>query len=598
LPLPTNEINYVGRLSASSSIDDVLSQAEVAAAHVAAPPAEGQRRRLTRVRRLAVDDTSGLAVEIAAVMLVPFVVLLIGCINAANLLLARGIQRGRDTAVRLALGASRWRVVRQTLAECALLALLSAAVALALLAWALSALELLVSFPMAVDLRVVMFAVTVSLASVVAFGLAPALRLSSANPGAALGSSRGGQDRSRSRVRQGLVAAQVALSLGLLATGGQLITAARQLGAITGAQDPSTLLMVSFDLAQLDAEPAAAEAFYGSLLDRVQRLPGVERAGLANGGALWTFGGRSGDNSQFLAWSPGASPDASQSVFGGYVAGDLFEAVGVRLLRGRTFEPADGTERPRVALVNRTAADRYFDGNAVGQIIRVAARGQQYDASQEAQIVGVVESVLEPYSVLDLEDPTVPGIYLPARLEDEPALTLYVRARDTPSGVLAGIRQATDAVDPRVPFISSMTLAERQYERQIEDRLAAQGLTTLGLLGLALACGGLYGMVSFLVSMRRREIGVRMALGAEPRGILRLVLKHGMNVALLGAAIGGAISVVLSVVLRANMYGVPPMDAAALAGTMALLLTVVLFASFVPARRAARVDPMVVLRDE
>jgi hypothetical protein len=251
-----------------------------------------------------------------------------------------------------------------------------------------------------------------------------------------------------------------------------------------------------------------------------------------------------------------------------------------------------------VALVNRTAADRYFDGSAIGQRIRVAARGQQYDAAQEVQIVGVVESVLEPYTVRDLTDPTYAGIYLPARLEDEPALTLYVRARDTAAGPLAGIRQATDAVDPRVPFISTTTLAERQYERQAEDRLAAQGLTTLGLLGLVLACGGLYGMVSFMVSMRRREIGVRMALGAEPRGILTLVLKHGMRTALLGGAIGGGIALALSVVLRANMYGVPPMDAIALAVPVALLSAAVLLASLVPARRASRVDPMVVLRDE
>jgi len=189
-------------------------------------------------------------------------------------------------------------------------------------------------------------------------------------------------------------------------------------------------------------------------------------------------------------------------------------------------------------------------------------------------------------------------MYLPISLEPEPALTLYVRSRGTPSALLPALREATDAVDSRVPFVSTSTLAERRYERQTEERLAAQGLAALGVLALALACGGLYGIVSFIVSMRRRELGVRMALGAEPGAISRLVLKQGMTMTLVGAAIGGGIALVLSAVLRASMRGIPPVDAVAFAGTTAALAAALLAASLVPARRAARVDPMVVLRDE
>jgi putative ABC transport system permease protein len=281
-------LTHIVRVSPDASVQQAVSHARVAAPRlIAARLATGRRQPFARVRPVARDDTGNMAFGVILVLLVPCLVLLIGCINAATLLLARGTQRARDIAVRLALGASRWRIVRHLLAESVLLALVAAAVTVPVLSWTLSALERVVPVRWAVDWRVVGFAVLVSFSSVLVFGLAPAVRLSATRGGAATGSLRVGEMPRRSRTRQVLVAVQVALSLGLLATGSQLVSAVRHLSGVTGAIDPSRLLMVSFDLSQLNTPEDRANAFYQGLLERVERIPGVERAGLA---ALTRYG--------------------------------------------------------------------------------------------------------------------------------------------------------------------------------------------------------------------------------------------------------------------------------------------------------------------
>ena len=591
------ELTHIGRASASVSIDAVVAQARSVAARLASDDARG-RRAFTFVRQFGVRSASGIALQIAAIMLVPLLVLLIGCINAANLLLARGAQGTHDTAIRLAVGASRWRIVRHWLAESTVIALAAGAVTLPLLAWTFSALENIVPLTLQLDLRVTVFACGISVASVMAFGLAPALRTASAAPDSIVGATRSRDTRRRSRMQQGLVAVQVALSLGLLATGGQLITAVTAIGRATGATEPSTLLMVSFDLAPVEIAGPAASAFYDGVLERVRRLPGVERAGIGLSTAMWTWGWTRRGVPGGVVWWPAEGPRQGSRMIGGYVDGELFEAVGLRLLQGRAFRPEDRTGAPRVAIVNLTTADRHFRGHALGQRVSVAARGQQYDRALEVEIVGVIEPALEPQYARDPDDPTVPALYLPARLGDEQALTLYVRTNGGDAAVLPAIQQVVRDVDSRVPMTAVSTLAQRQYERQTEERLAAQGLTTVGVLALVLACGGLYGMVAFIVSTRRREIGVRLALGANPASILGMMLRLGMRTATLGTIAGGAIAIASSVMLRARMYGVPPFDLSAFVATTALLLTAVAIASLMPAQAAARVDPLEVLRED
>ena len=436
-----------------------------------------------------------------------------------------------------------------------LLALASAAVTLPVLSWTLTALERVVPVRWDVDLRVVGFAVLVSFASVLVFGLAPALRLSAARGGAATGFLRVGEMPRKSRTRQVLVAVQVALSLGLLATGSQLISAVRHMSGVTGAIDPSRLLMVSFDLSQLNAPEVRANTFYQRLLERVERLPGVQGAGLAAEDAMWTFGTGMGDDNSLVLWPPGEPPSRGRLALGGYTGGPLIETIGLGLRpAGSLLRPMGGA--PRVAIVNRSANTQFFGGAAVGRRIRVAPRNSTYEMSQEVEIVGVVEPALDPNYVKDPADPTVPAVYLPERLEHQPALTLYVRTREAAASLVPAIQQAAASVDPLVPVLRTGTLAERRFNRQLEERLTAQAVTLLGVLGLALASGGLYGMVSFIVALKRREIGVRMALGARPRAILQLMLAQGMTTALTGATIGGAIALALSVVLRAQVFRV------------------------------------------
>jgi predicted permease len=592
-------LTHVARVSSDASVEQAVNHAMVVAPQLIAARLGTARPRtpFPRVRPVGRDQWAGMAFEIAAVLLVPCLVLLIGCINAATLLLARGTQRARDIAVRLALGAGRWRIVRHLLAESMLLALVAAAVTLPVLSSTLTALERVVPLQFDVDLRVAGFAVLVSFASVIVFGLAPAMRLSAAR-GGALGSVRVGEMPRKSHSRQVLVAVQVALSLGLLATGGQLISAVRQMSGVTGAIDPPRLLMVSFDLSQLNAPEARTNTFYQRLLERVERLPGVQSAGLAAEDAMWTFGMGMGDDNSLVLWPPGEPASRGRLALGGYTGGALIETVGLGLEAGRLFTPADRGGTPRVAIVNRSASTQFFGGAAVGRRVRVAPRNSTYEMSQEVEIVGVVEPALDPNYVKDPADPTVPAVYLPERLQHQPALALYVRTREDATSLVPAIQHAAASFDPLVPVLSTGTLAQRRYNRQMEERLAAQGVTLLGVLGLALASGGLYGMVAFIVALKRREIGIRMALGARPRAILQLMLAQGMTTALAGAAIGGAIALASSVVLRSQVFRVPPIDFTALLVAATILVAVVLVASVIPARAASRVDPLVVLREE
>lgn len=586
------DLGYIGRLAAAASREEVALQAQAAAARIdEAHPEPRKGALLAAVRPVGAKDPSGLLIDVALILIVPLVVLVIACINAANLLLVRGHQRSRDIAVRLALGASRWRIVRELLIECLLLSLFSAALTIPLVYGAVRGVESLVPLPLRVDLSTIAFAVATAVASVLVFGLVPALRLSAARPGPSL-AGRDNTGSSRSRVRRGLVVAQVALSLGLLATGSQLINAVALRAGMTAASDPKRLLLVSFDLTQFRLPSATIGEFYDAILERVRQIPGVERAGLA---VAETFRGVPG--SGLTMWLPGTGADDGRYILGGYAGGDLFSAIGLRLLQGRGFEPADRTAMPRVAVISRAAAQWHFGGEALGRVIRIAPAGRKSDAAHEVQIVGVIESARDPIYVRT-PDAAIPFLYLPSRLGDEPALTLYVRAADSPFALLPAIRQAVDSVDPRVPFVSTETLADRRFKNQTEERLAAQGLTALGILALALAAGGLYGMVGYIVSIRRREVGVRMALGANPLGIVRLMLAYGLSLAAIGAAVGGGLALLVSAWLRSSMPGIPPLNAIAVLVPAALLGVTMLVASFIPARRAARVDPLIVLRQE
>jgi predicted permease len=512
--------------------------------------------------------------------------------NAANLLLARGSERARDVAVRLALGASRWRVIRQVLVESLMLAILAGAVSIPVIQWLLTLGEAASGFPLELSTPALLFTMAASVVCAFGFGLAPAVRAARSRPG--LGSSRpGDQPPGRMRARRVMVGVQVALSLGLLATGGQVLGAVQGLLERTGAAEPDRLVLASLDLNQLKFGRPAGEEFYRRLLERVSQIPGVRQAALARRSALWTWGRGSGA-SPIIAWGPDDTPKKGSLYLGGYASGDLTGTVGLRLVAGRGFRPEDATPQPTAAIVSRAFADAKLDGSAVGRTIRVAARNQGYAKSVEVRIVGVVEAA-EDLSYTWRPQQTV---YVASPLEYEPALTLYVRSRAELGHVAPALRAAVRDIDPRVPVMELETLATLTQRRTLEERVMAGGLTLLGSIALALATAGLYALVSFMVTLRRRELGVRIALGAAPGEILRLVLGQSMRLALVGAAFGAVAAIVLGAVVHASILGAPGVDATLLLAAAGTLTAAMACASAVPARRAARVDPITVLRQE
>jgi predicted permease len=482
--------------------------------------------------------------------------------------------------------------MRQILTESLLLALLAGALSIPMIQWLLSIAQASTGMPVSLNRPALMFTIGASLLCAFGFGLAPAVR--AANPRGGLGSSRPGDDGpGRMLARRAIVAVQVALSVGLLATGGQVIGAIGSLLERTGAKDPEHLVLASFDLEQLKFTRPAAEEFYRRLLDEVRRMPGVENAALARRGALWTWG-RGVGSSSIVAWGPGDGPKEGSLYLGGYAAGDLTGTIGLRIVAGRGFRPEDATPQPSAAIVSRGFAQAKIAGGAIGRRIRVATRTQRHTESVEVTIVGVIEAAED----LSYTKRTLPTVYIASPLVAEPALTLYVRSRGGIRQVAPAIRAAARAIDARVPVVEIDTLAALTERRHFEERLMAGGLTLLGTLALLLATAGLYALVSFIVTLRRRELGVRLALGAAPGDILKLVLRQSLRLALVGGLFGVVVAIVLGALVHASMLGVPRVDVAAFAGAIAILSCAMLLASALPARRAARVDPIAILRQE
>jgi predicted permease len=593
-PLPGTEyeFTYVARLKEGASIEDAQADAAVATSRMKA--LRGATGADTWVQvdgfwRTPPEETARL---LRNLMIAPMLVLAIACVNAANLLLARGSERARDIAVRLALGASRWRVVRQLLCESLLLALASGVVALPAIKWLIAIAGAATDTPAEVDRPTLVFTLVASLLASVGFGLVPALQ--AVRRTILLGSSRtGDHGPARMRGRRFMVGLQVALSIGLLTTGGQIIGATQQLLAHTGAHDPESLVLASFDLAPLDLSPQAAGRFYDELLVRAEQLPTVDGALLARRSALWTWG-RGVGQSPIIAWTPNEGPRQGALYLGGYVAGDLTRTIGLSLVSGRGFVPTDRTPTPSAAIVSRAFADAKFNGAAVGRRIRVAARNQPYPRSVEVRIVGVVEAA-EDRSYSRRPQQTV---YVASPLEPEPALTLYLRTREGLASVAQPLRALVRDIDPRVPITEMLTLARLTERRHFEERVMADGLTMIGVIALALATAGLYALVSFVVMLRQRELGIRMALGADPARILRLVLRQSLRLAGIGAAFGALVAVILGAVAHASIVGTPRIDVTLLLASVGVLCVAMLSASAIPARRAARVDPITVLRQE
>jgi predicted permease len=588
------DFRFVGRLKDRVELPQLQAEAAALARGVAASRGEQSQDARAEVLRVWRVNPRNWHLGIAVVMPIPILVLAIACVNAANLMLARGSQRQRELAIRLAIGAGRGRIVRQLLIESSMLALLATAVAIPIAWWGLHLAATPWGIPLPMDTTVLALTVMTAAATTVAFGLAPAVRVSAQQPASALGpvAARSDAVPRQSRMRRVLLIGQVALSLALLATGSQLVSTVRS-EAVSAGTSADRLLIARFDLEPLKLPPGETEIFYRHLLDGASRIPGAEAVGIARHTSVWTFGQGSASAS-LIVWRPTDGPDDGQVAIGGVAGGDLFDAVGLRIVEGRGFTEADRHLRPQVAVVNETAA-RAVKGPAVGSLLRVAPRTGDFQSSTEVRIIGVVEAAIEPR--LERGETPAAKVYLPSPIQPEPALALFVRTSGEAAALARPLRQLVSQIGPRVPVQELGSLAEFNERSYATQLWLARAAALLGAIGLLLATAGLYGVSSYLVAMRSRELAIRMAMGAAPRAILTMVLRQSMRVAGIGLLAGGGAAVAASRWIQAGYHGILGIDGVAFGSAVGLFMVAMLLASAIPAARASRLDPVENLRD-
>ena len=580
---PQTYLALIGRLAPG-----VTRRAAQAEAAVLAAARDGDERSNppTEARVVGLGPEQ-LVPGIFAFMAVPLIVLALACVNAANLLSGRVSRRIRDAALRLSIGATPWRIVRQMLVESLLLALGGAALGLALTYWIVVTFEYFLPIVLYIDWRVVMFALGTSLVTALAFGLAPGIS-AAARAGDLV---RGMAKRRGTRTRALLIGAQAALSLSLMATGWQFVKTVRTLAQNDGVRAADHLVMASLDVGKLAWPAAEVDAYYDRVRDRVHQLPGVTQAALScacNPWGAWTSSG----GGALKVWLPTHRPDKPGSALAMYSGGDLFGALELPIAAGRAFRPEEHTGLSRAVLVNQPFADRYLAPQALGQTIQIGGTRSTFSDAQTAVVVGVVQ----PPSVKRTD--SMPMIYYPAPVENMPARTLYIRFDRPAADAIPLLHAAIRELHPDVPRPRILTAEQQRWERQKSNQFLAASVSLLGVLALLLAAGGLYGVVAFVVTMRSHEIAVRMALGAQSASVVGMVVRQALTPAAIGAAVGAFGAAAVGLIVRSRLYGASPMDPAAFAGATALLIGVLLMASIVPARRAARIDPITVLRQE
>ncbi|MGE0042434.1 MAG: ABC transporter permease [Vicinamibacterales bacterium] len=539
-----------------------------------------------------------LLVLLGAVLLV-----LVGaCINVASMLVTRGIARRRELAVRVALGAERRALVRLLVAENAVLGLAAAALGLLLSVGLVRAFVLLAPAGLprveavGVDLTVVLFVVALAVVTPLVFGLLPALQVSRPDIREALvESGRGGAAGGRTRTRQALVALEVALALVMLAGAGLLIRSFTRLATVDPGFEPVGVVTMETTVpAERYPEPAQAARFYDTLLERVSGLPGVASAGLINTPPLSGNDANGGFMYEGQDWDAIKANWTAQSASYRVVSGSYFDAMAIPIVRGRAFEARDAAGAEPVAVINQTMARRYFaDRDPLGQRIRFAGMDRE---NPWLTIVGVAGDVRHR-----LASDAVPEVYvhfpqLPTRTQYFVTTVARVAPGATTDQVAPRMAEAVRAIDSEVPAeLSTMTAL---VERSVADRRFAVLLLSLfGVMALALAAVGIYGVLAQTVVARTPEIGVRMALGAEPSSVVGLILRGAAVSVAVGAAAGLATAAALTRFLSSLLYEVTPTDPLTYGAALAVLAAAALLAALVPAVRATRIDPVAAIRE-
>jgi predicted permease len=544
-------------------------------------------------------SVSSVTPGVAAVfMTLVILVLLIACANVASILLARVVVRGRELAIRAAIGASQWQLVRQVLIECALLALLGGVGAVAVAYAALHAVE---SIHIATDLpirwgvelnaRVVAFTAVATLMAAVAAGLAPAAAARKRNLNDVLKSGAGNAGTtSHRRLRSALVAGQIAVSVVVLVCAGLLARSSANATHMNLGFRTDHMVMLSTALRSQSYDSVRGRRLYGEVLRRAVAVPGVRSAALTR----YVPFGSSKDIANVVPIAPGVpAPANGFTYFSNVVSPDYFATMGVPLLHGRTFTDRDDASAPLVAIVNAAFAKAIWPGQtAVGKRFHVGGSG-----GPVLEIAGVVGDMQDLFPG---ETPK-PYVFRPLGQSYQAEATLIARTGPDPSTLLPSLRAIIVGLDRSLPVFDARTMDDHLrsgLSAFLLSRIGAALATAFGLLALVLATVGVYGVVSYSVAQRTREIGVRVALGARLPAILRLVVGQGLRLAWIGVGVGVVLATATTGVLSSILYGVAPRDPVVLGVVVGVLTVVAAAASLVPARRATRIDPLAALRSD
>jgi len=545
--------------------------------------------------------TRGARVAMPALIGAAIFVLLIACSNVANLLLARAATRRKEMAVRLAMGATRWRVMRQLLTESVMLALVGGAIGCLMAAWGVESFFKVIPEGMAkyipgfnrtgLSYAALVFAASVSILTGVLFGLAPAWQATKTNLNETLkeGGDKSAPGKSgRGLLRSGLVVSQLAIATILVISAGVFTRSFIEILRADLGIKPDHVGTMNLELPR-DKYPDGQRrrAFFQQLIQRVETLPGVTVAGGVD--MLPMIGRHNGSFFQIVgqpAFEKGKQPSTEVRI----ATPGYFAAIGTDLRKGRLFNARDDTQAQRVVLVNEAFAARYLKGSdAVGRRLRFG------DAkAAPLEIIGVVADVMNE----DLDGLEEPGVYFPFAQSPSSRMTLVIRAPGAHMRIAPAVRESLAAIDPRLPLSEIKGMEQFVYERRSPKELMMWMLAAFAVMALAMAAVGTYAVMAYAVAQRTHEIGVRMALGALPTDILKLVLRRGLSLVLLGVGVGLAGAYALTRALAGLLYKVTATDPLTFIGVSLLLALVALLACYVPARRAAKVDPMVALRCE
>ena len=525
------------------------------------------------------------------------VLLLVAAANVANLLVARGSARRREIALRLAIGASRARIVRQLLGESVLLAFTGTAFGILLAYWSRGLLLGLRQFngdravlDLPLDGRVLAFTIVVTCGTALLFGLAPALHASRVDLAAEFQSgARLLGRRGRSRLGQTLMVVQIALSFVLLISAALFIQTLRNLERVATGFNTQGLALFRIEATPAGYPSRAFTTIHARVQERLERIPGVQAATFSRVPLL--AGTRANRRTSIPGYTPPAGASMIINING--ISPNFFTAMGIPLLLGRSFTPRDGEDSPRVAIVTNAFVRRYFAGeNPVGRHIT-------FDASlttlaSEIEIVGVARDA--KYTTVREAEPVT--IYLPASQMLEGVANYYVRTAGDPAAIVPAIRRAVREIDPGLPVIDFRTQEQQIARRNSQERVFAQLSGFFGVAALILACVGLYGLMSYLVLQRTGEIGLRLAIGAIPVQVLRMVLRESIALVAVGLVVGLGVAYGVGRFVDSMLFGLSAADPLTYVVVAGALITVTLLASLRPAHRAARVDPMIALRAE